>query len=117
MPRLNMNGPYRLTVEKIDEVVTRESPGNYALGRVDKNSFIVSYVGRSDDDLNGRLKYWVGKKYKHFKFSYATSRKAAFEKECKNFHDFGELEKLDNEHHPDRPDGTDWQCPVCDVFG
>lgn len=56
MASLNMQGPYRLTIEKIDEVVTRTSTGNYALGDVKDNTFYVYYVGRSDDDVNERLK-------------------------------------------------------------
>jgi hypothetical protein len=63
-----MNGPYELTTQKIDGVVTQTSP------------------------------------------------KAAFEKECKNYHDFGGSEKLDNKQHPERPDGTNWECPVCDMY-
>jgi len=119
MASLDMKGPYKLTTEKIDEVVTRTSPGNYALGYVRDNTFYVCYVGRSDTDINERLKQWVGKKpnrYTHFKFSYATSPKAAFEKECRNYHDFGGVDKLDNEYHPQRPDGTNWKCPVCDIY-
>lgn len=110
-----MNGPYDLTNQKIDGVVTRTSPGNYALGYVSDSSFRVKYVGRSDDDLNRRLKSWVGERseYKKFKYSYATSPKAAFEKECKNYHDFGGSEELDNEQHPQCPYGTNWKCPVC----
>lgn len=115
MASLNMNGPYELTKDEIDKKVTRKSAGNYALGYVNDNTFYVKYVGRSDDDLNDRLKDWVDK-YKKFKYSYATSPKAAFEKECHNYHDFGESEKLDNEIHPDRPDGSSWECPYCDVF-
>lgn len=43
--------------------------------------------------------------------------KAAFEKECALYHDFGGPQgQLDNEVHPARPEGTDWQCPRCDVF-
>lgn len=118
MATLNMQGPYPLTVDKIDEIVTRKSPGNYALGYSDEKSFYVRYVGRADTDVNARLKYWVGKKdnYKEFKFSYASSPKSGFEKECQNYHDFGGTDKLDNEIHPDRPDGTDWECPVCNIF-
>ena len=56
MASLNMEGPYRLTKEKIDEVVTRKSPGNYGLGYVRDDIFYVCYVGRSDDDVNERLK-------------------------------------------------------------
>jgi len=112
-----MDGPYDLDNETIDANVTRTSAGNYGLQRTDEEgSFIVNYVGRSDNDVIGRLKYWVGRKpdYKRFKFSYAPSVKAAFENECKNYHDFGESEKLDNEIHPQRPEGTNWGCPSCD---
>jgi len=117
MPSLNMNGPYELTTGKIDEVVTKTSAGNYALGYVSDSSFYVRYVGRSDDDVNRRLKAWVGKStwYTHFKFSYATSPKAAFEKECENWHDF-DAGSLDNEQHPERPDNTNWKCPRCDIY-
>lgn len=111
MATLDMLGPYTLDNATIDKEVTKKSAGNYGLGyENDKGVFIVKYVGRSDEDLNARLKKWVGS-YKMFKYSYASSPKAAFEKECKNFHDFGGTEKLDNEIHPDRPDGTDWECP------
>jgi len=117
MQSLNMQGPYDLTSEDIDANVSEASAGNYALGHTKADgTFIVHYVGRSDTDVNGRLHDWTGKEYEKFKFSYATSQKAAFEKECQNFHDFGGTEKLSNDVHPDRPDGTDWKCPVCDIF-
>ena len=115
MPSLNMKGPYDLTNEEIDKQVTTTSPGNYALGRVVDGTFYISYVGRSDTNLNSRLKEWVNN-YEKFKFSYATSPKAAFEKECRNYHDFGGAEKLDNKNHPQRPDDTNWRCPVCNIF-
>jgi hypothetical protein len=115
---LDMKGPYDLTTQKIDEIITQTSAGNYALGYVSDSTFYVKYVGRSDDDVNERLKKWVGKKskYKKFKISLATSPKVAFEKECKNYHDFGGSEKLDNEKHPERPDNADWKCPMCNTF-
>jgi len=115
MPKLDMEGSYELTAEAIDSVVTRTSPGNYALGYISNSTFIVRYVGRSDTDVNYRLKYWVNDtRFKQFKFSYATSPKAAFEKECKNYHDFGgDKGKLINNEHPQRPEGTDWKCPIC----
>jgi len=113
--QLNMSGSYELTEQKIDEVVTKTSAGNYALGYIKEESFIVKYVGKSDTDVNERLKDWV-KKYKRFKYSYASSPKEAFEKECRNFHDFGGIPSLDNKKHPDRPANTDWKCPACDVF-
>ncbi len=119
MPSLGM-GPtsYPLTTSKVDEVVTKTSPGNYGLGHTDSDgTFIVQYVGRSDGDVAKELKARVNSKYKRFKFSYASSPKAAFEKECRNLHDFGGTAKLDNEIHPRRPSGSNWQCPACDIFG
>ncbi len=117
MPSLGMKGPFNFDSNTIDKVVTQTSAGNYALGRTnEKGTFIVSYVGRSDSDLNQELKARLTKGHPKFKYSYATSPKAAFEKECRNFHDFGGKDKLENEAHPARPDNTDWKCPVCDVF-
>lgn len=115
MASLGMNGPYKLDGETIDAKVTKKSPGNYALGRKDdEGTFLVGYVGRADSDVNARLKSWVGKtKRPLFKFSYATSAKAAFEKECNNYHDFN---PPSNDVHPDRPNGTNWKCPRCDIF-
>lgn len=117
MPTLEMSGPYPLTDSEIDARVTNTSPGNYALGYTNSDgTFIVKYVGRSDGNLNARLHDWAGK-YDKFKYSYATSPKAAFEKECQNYHDFGGKEKLDNKVHPDRPNGSGWKCPHCKIFG
>ena len=117
MATLGMEGPHIFTSAEIDRVVTKTAFGNYALGYTkDDGTFIVQYVGRSDSDVNQELKARLAAKYKHFKYSYATSRKAAFEKECHNYHDFGGNEKLDNEIHPSRPAGTDWKCPVCTIF-
>ena len=119
MPSLGMEGPYPLTREQIAEVVPLSSPGNYALGRISGRRFTVRYVGRSDHNLGVRLGQWAdeSRRYTHFMLSHASSPKAAFEKECRNYHAFGESERLDNEQHPDRPDGTNWKCPVCDVYG
>ena len=114
MGLLNMFGPYDFTIVEIDKRVTKKQAGNYALGYVNTEStFIVQYVGRSDIDLNAELKNRTSnKKYKRFKYSYAKSVKEAFDKECNNYHDFGGKESLDNEIHPARPDGTDYDCPV-----
>ena len=70
--------------------------------------FIVQYVGRSDTDVARRLKEHVNEGYSHFKFSYASSRRAAFIKECQNYHDFN---PSDNDIHPRRPDDANWRCP------
>lgn len=60
MRSLEMSGSYPLSDEAIDEVLTRMSPGNYALGYMDGDTFNVFYVGRSDSDVRQRLHEWVG---------------------------------------------------------
>lgn len=116
MPSLGMQGPYSLDFETIDKVVTSKSPGNYALGKNNENdALLVNYIGRSDIDVNDRLKSWVNQSTNPlFKFSYATSPKAAFEKECVNYHDF---KPAANDNHPNRPENSNWKCPKCNVFG
>lgn len=118
MSSLGMNGPFDFNRNTIDQEVSCTNPGNYALGYVkDENTFIVQYVGRSDDDVNSRLKDHLNdpESYSSFKFSYATSPKEAYEKECRNYHDFGGPErKLNNKIHPDQPNyPKTWECPVC----
>jgi hypothetical protein len=111
-------GPYRLTLQKITEVVTEISPGNFTLGRIWEDRFQVHYVGRADEDVAKRL-HDLAKhdhRYGAFTFSYAPTAKAAFDKVCEDFHDFGASEGLDNPGHPERPAKTDWLCPRCDHY-
>jgi hypothetical protein len=149
MESLGMNGPYPLGHESIDRMVTRTSPGNYALGYMDGTMFMVFYVGRSDSDVKQRLHDWVDaptrsrkfassakaayghrhrgplpfgvpaldrvgigvdSSYTSFAYSYASSAEAAFEKECRNYRDFGGSDDLDNEAHPVSTPGSSWRC-------
>jgi hypothetical protein len=113
MATLRMCGPYALHANLIDALVGQTSPGNYALGHTDDaGAFRVWFVGRSDSDLNARVHQHLGR-CDQFKFSYATSPKAAFDKECKNYHDFN---PPGNNGHPATPEGTNWTCPRCQVF-
>jgi hypothetical protein len=152
MGLLEMNGSYPLNDEAIDAMLSRTSPGNYALGYMDGGTFMVFYVGCSDSDVKRRLHEWVGtpsryerytpsikaawgsrrlrrhppggvpaldrvgigvdSSYTHFAYSYAPSAKAAFEKEFRNYHDFGGSDGLDNEHHPALPEGAACTCPA-----
>lgn len=109
---------YRFNRDEINTVITRKCCGNYALGYIDDDTFIVKYVGRADLDVRERLLQHINEDYESFKFSYATSPKDAFEKECKNYHDFnGDEGKLDNKIHPDRPSNSkNWKCPCCNNF-
>ncbi len=109
MASSGLKGSFALTDEKIDEEVTKTSPGAYALGYTSGATFHIEYVGRSDTDVNDRLHDWAGK-YKRFKYDYFSSAKAAFEKECNLYHDF---DPADNKVHPARPQKTSWTCPRC----
>lgn len=115
MATLEMLGAFDLTNAKIDELISSTCPGNYALGIISQktNKFIVKYVGRSETDLNARLKQHVGRHPK-FKFSFAATPQEAFEKVCRNFHDFGGTKKLMNNVHPIPPSDVEWICPFCD---
>ena len=118
MPSTGLHGPYSLTVQNIDAVARGKVPGAYALGhRNDKNVFIVEYVGRSDDDVNGRLKKSVRNQVSRVQSGYFNTAKQAFDRECRIFHDFGGTASLANEIHPARPKGSDWKCPHCNTVG
>lgn len=119
-----MGQSYELLEEIINQIIEPNRIGNYAYGYLNDNgSFIVKYVGRSDSDLRSRIKHGLQdrlkydncKKYERFKFSYASSVKEAYDKECRNYHDFGGDEGLlNNERHPDKPEGMNYKCPICD---
>lgn len=119
--RLDMNGPYPLTNDDIDRVIADGKIGNYAYGYLNKDQvFVVRYVGRSDTNLCERIKHGIEDmenspscRYEHFKFSYAESECEAYEKECRNYHDFGGEKRLCNERHPAKPEGYEGVCPIC----
>jgi hypothetical protein len=120
VPSLDLPGSSNsFDAQTIEEVVKEGEVGNYALGYREDNTFYPKYVGRLDSDLRAELKAKLATKSRtrqSFKFSYAKSPREAFEKECQNYHDFGGLE---NENHPDRPEGTNYSCPVreCNQLG
>ena len=114
MPNTGLGTSYPLTADEVSSRVSRTSAGAYALGHLDnEETFIVKYVGRSDSDVAGRLKKHVGE-YRRFKFTYFDSARAAFEKECRMWHDFGGPDGgLANTIHPDAPNGSNATCPIC----
>lgn len=113
MANTGLYGPFDLTQSGIEKNVKGTGPGAYALGRFSDNTFYVDYVGRSDDDLAGRLQQHVPEPYPTFKYGFLDTPKAAFDKECNLYHDFSPPNNL---IHPARPRGTNWRCPRCAVF-
>ena len=54
----------------------------------------------------------VATPYTHFVFLYAPSARAAFERQCRDYHELVGGGDLDNAAHPVAPSGSAWHCPV-----
>ncbi len=117
MASLNMDGPYLLIPDKIDEVVPAMKIGTFALGYVADVNFVVVYIGRSDENLNEELNDWVFRKSDciFFKYNLSQTPQEAFKKECTSYHDFGGID-LKCKQHPQRIEGSNWKCPICDIY-
>lgn len=103
-------GPYELTLSEIDRNVKKGSIGAYSLGPPHKEGGISpKRIGRSDDDLNKRLKDYVGQ-YPQFVVRFCSSIRQAYETECYLWH---KHHPVDNKLHPDKPAGTNYPCPEC----
>ena len=116
MVDLDMRGPYALNKDEVRRQVVANRKGNYAfLAYKDDGALYIFYVGRSDTDLQAEIIARAADfpQLTHFMFSYASSAKGAYEKECKNFHDCGGAKVIFNKIHPDRPNGANYHCPVC----
>ena len=110
MPALNLSKKtIRLTYDNIEKYVKPKKVGNFALGTLKDSKFVPKYVGRSDKDLQLCLKKYIGLQYTYFKFKYAGSPIKAFIRECSNYHNF--QRQLDNDKHPEKPEGVDADCP------
>lgn len=118
MAKLDMDGPFDLKDAVIDQKVTGDLIGNFALGFVNDNGkFVVKVVGRSDGDLNqeiksarrrysgGLLSKMMGKSRNldKFKFSIADNAQSAFQVEQRAFENFGGEKNLLNKKLPSPP--------------
>lgn len=125
MASLDMFGPFDLTDDEVNKRVEENRVGNYAFGCIEnidgKRVFVVRYVGRSDTNLRERIKQsykqnesiFFDSKCNFFKFSYASTIQEAYEKECRNYHDFGEHIHLLNKEHPAKPKDKEYfNCPI-----
>ena len=118
MASLGMLGPFALTDVEVNKRVPENVMGNYAFLQKKwlTSKYIVCYVGRSDTDLKKEIKQQMktdrAKGCTHFMHCIAKTKKEAFEKECRNYHDFGGSDYLNNDIHPATPAGTTYKCPV-----
>ena len=114
MAKSGLLGPYRLNFDTIDAAITRSSAGVYALGYTSaEGRFCINHVGRADTDVRASCATASARR-RYSSSATCRPRKAAFERECELFHD---LSPPGNRVHPGRPQGTNWVCPRCRIFG
>jgi len=107
-------GPFALTNDGVKGVLFA-SPGAYALGEMGSDGvFLIDYVGRSDEDVAGRLKDHVPTRYQQFFFGYCSTAQEAHAKECWLYHTFN---PPDNKVHPAKPKNSRLACPECGYSG
>ena len=120
---LHMGKYFPYNEQSILDNVNDEDIGNYALGSMNGETFVIRYVGRTDEQsVRERLLQHLNRDEwpdcTCFKFTYASSAQEAYELECRNYHDFGEPDgKLHNKNHPAKPENMRYlSCPMigCD---
>ena len=114
-----MEGPFQLSSSVIDAVVGDPRPAVFLLRRIETTPEYAHYrglVGRTRDgeSLGAALACRAGSEYRVFWFEHVDSDHAAFERECRLWHDLGgHAGTLDNADHP-RPHGPlRGHCPLC----
>ena len=104
------------------QIVDREvpqDPGLYFLMATDSSP--VRYIGQTEN-LHDALHAWAERvnetrHYRYFSYDYERDAYQRFRRFCDLYHYHWDSQgNLDNEGHPQRPEGTDWACPHCDIF-
>ncbi len=68
------------------------------------------YVGRSDNDLKTRITHGKNK-YQYYQYCQCDTPNDAYKKESNLWHEHRNY--LENENHPDKPEGSTENCPIC----
>ena len=123
MPNLKLKSKnFRINEENFESIPDTQF-GNFAFGYINRKSrFVPNFVGHSNNNLKDEMKAvshqkkQEGKRYTHFKFEAARDRAHAYEKECKNYHDYkfrkdGTTSQLESMHP------TGGTCPIGGCFG
>jgi len=116
---MSWNGPYDLTQDNVGKL--KSQPGAYIIGYSRDGAIYGAYVGRSDDDLKGRLRDHLPANETNecikrlgcdrFWYQYADSAKAAYDIECTTYHKQNGGYSC-NVNHPAKSN-SNWKCPVC----
>jgi hypothetical protein len=104
-------GPHRLDFDEIEAHVPRVTPGVFVTGHLNyQDKFLMKAIGRSDCDLRTGLRELIGSGG-HFLYCVTPTSKAAFEEECRLFHEL----RPNTPIHPVRSENKNWTCPYCQV--
>jgi hypothetical protein len=101
-----------LNARTIKQMVLHAQPGVFLLLTVPDGP--PRYLGRDDKDIREKLVKWLGRSYRYFKFLYCETPQEAFQKQCELYH--SHKRTLDNTRHPERSEGTEWRCSLCDFY-
>jgi len=89
--------------------------GSYLLANERDGMLCTLYAGRSDTSLRRRLQeHLCAKKFNRFKIFQADNELESYYKECAIYHSLSDI-LLENERHPDHPDGCYCACPFCSI--
>ena len=113
---LQLDGPWSLSEKNIEKIAKLAAPGAFVLGTQQGSQFLVSHVGRGDDDVQTALfdAFDRAGRATHFKMSYLATSHAAWQKHCHLWHGYGGAEgQLYSREHPEPPNGSRVECPVC----
>lgn len=110
MARTGLDGPFKLNYNEINLVVSQGHCGVFALGEINADRrFAISFVGAGYADVRRALMDRIGTA-NMFKLQAGMTPHTAFVKLCEMFHTF---HPSGNFVHPERPEGTTYQCPYC----
>ncbi|HYY70564.1 MAG TPA: hypothetical protein VE734_12615 [Terriglobales bacterium] len=110
-PARSVATPLPLDSEVIEKNLHSAGWGAYVVGDQVNGMFRAVKVGRTED-LRGCLTDFIGA-YDEFVYKSAASQGAAFQIECRFYHQY---RPTHTRSHPTRSPGTDWECPVCQGF-
>ena len=112
-----MEGPFQLAERVVEVLIKQRGPAVFLLRRIDETpayAYYRGFVGRTGSDLAQALEKWFDSDYRVFWFAYAVSAAAAFEEQCRLWHELGgPAGKLDNEDHPQAAGTHLVRCPSC----
>jgi hypothetical protein len=107
-----MSSDYKLTPQRVRDVVPTGATGFYRVGSYRDGRFWPHYVGRSDTRLQSRLlDHARSQRGTHFEAVVTDTIRRAFELECRGWHLWGD--RLENKVHPARPKFLGYACPYC----